>query len=100
MSAMLKSRLWSMGFALALLGLAWWYLKLHPVLGGSIAGVIVLSHLLPAKWDDFGSGVGFAIVACVVYFYFGNQTQALLLGAIGAFYLFSGVRALPRTPQR
>ncbi|MFA6043973.1 MAG: hypothetical protein WC718_03220 [Phycisphaerales bacterium] len=96
MRPMIKARIQSAAIALAVLAFVWWYLGLHPVLGGSIAGVIVLSHLLPAKWDEIGSGVGFAIIAGVVYFYFHQDRVAALLGAVAAFYIFAGVRAFPR----
>ena len=94
MSPLVKSRVTSLVITLALLALAWKLLGLHPVLVGSIAGVIVVGHLLPPKWDEIGSGVGFAVVACVVYFYFGQERVAYLLGAVAAVYLFLGVRAL------
>lgn len=100
MHPMIKARLQSATLSLAVLAFVWWYLGLHPVLGGSIAGVIVLSHLLPAKWDDIGSGIGFAILASVVYFFFHQERVAFLLGAVAAYYIFAGVRAFPRsTPE-
>lgn len=94
MSPLVKSRVSSLVITLALLGAAWYLLGLHPVLVGSIAGVIVVGHLLPPKWDEIGSGVEFAIVAGVVYFYFHQERVAYLLGAVAAVYLFLGVKAM------
>lgn len=76
---------------LAVLGAAWWFLKLDPPLAGAIAGVIVLSVLVPERYDSLVTGVGMLGLAALVYFYYGSRPLAAVMGVVALVMLATGI---------
>lgn len=76
---------------LAVLGAAWWFMKLDPPLVGAIAGVIVLSVLVPERYDSLVTGVGMLGLASLVYFYYGARPLAAVLGVFALVMLATGI---------
>lgn len=76
---------------LAVLGAAWWFLKLDPPLVGALAGVIALSVLVPERFDSLVTGVGMLGLAALVYFYYGARPLAAVLGVFALVMLATGI---------
>ncbi|MDX2131411.1 MAG: hypothetical protein SFY69_05100 [Planctomycetota bacterium] len=92
------SRLATAGVSLALLAVAWYLLGLHPVLGSSVAGVIVVCTLAPPRYADLAAGVSFLALAGVLEFYFGFRVGAIVIALISVVELVRGLTTLRRTP--
>lgn len=83
-------RLASAGIGIAIVAFAWWYMKLHPALGGALLGVVVVSALVPERWGTLTNGVGLLGVAALMHYYFGVTRLAGFIAAIGALMTVVG----------
>lgn len=79
---------------LAVLGAAWWYLKLDNVMAGAIAAVIVISNVLPPRWGNLASGIGMLGLAALAQVHYRQTPVALVLGVFGAVTLLSWFTSL------
>jgi len=98
-AAGIKRRLPTMLISLAILGVAWYLLKLDVVITGAIATVIVVSALVPVRYSNLVSGLGLLAIAGVSYFHYGSQTIATLFGLIGLVEVGMGINDLRRSPR-
>src|SRR4051812_40606318 len=80
-------RIGTIAVGLAILGAAWWYLKLDYVITVVIAALIVVSGALPPLIGAFVSAAGWFVVAAVLYFYYGYRQLPGLIAVLGVIFL-------------
>ena len=83
----LKSRIGIAVVELALVGVAWYVLKLDDLLAGAIAAVIVVSTILPGRWSVLASGLGMIGLAGLAQFHYGHRPLAIVLLVFGVITL-------------
>lgn len=95
-SPKLKSRLGLAAIELALVGVAWYVLKLDDLLAGAIAAVILVSAALPGRWGVLASGLGMIGLAGLAQFHYGHGPLAIVLLVFGLVTLTGWTSKLRR----
>lgn len=67
-------------------------LVLDAPLRWTLVGVIVAAALVPPRFSEIATGVGFLIVGWVGYYHYGNTLVGVLCGVFGAWSLVEGAR--------
>jgi hypothetical protein len=95
----LGSRLGLIVIELALVAAAWWLLHVPLVLAAGLAAVIVVSGLLPDRWNALVTGslmlAGAAVMDSVNLS--GDRRFAMFIGAVGLVFVIVGVLRLRRS---
>lgn len=92
----LRQRLGTIAIELLLLAAVYYFLiRLKPLLLGAIVAVIVVTGLLPGRWGQLASGVGWLGLAALVFFNYGHAPLAIVLALFGIVSLGLGL-ARPR----
>jgi hypothetical protein len=88
----LSSRIGGVAVGLLILGAAWYLVGLHWILVATIAGLIIVTGLLPPLWGNFAGALGWFILAAVVakWFVYGWRIPGLL-ALVGVYYLVTAV---------
>ncbi|GMV24053.1 MAG: hypothetical protein AMXMBFR58_00840 [Phycisphaerae bacterium] len=86
----------AMTVELAIIGAAWYFLKLDAYLVAVLVGLVIASAFVPRRYSALASGLGFLALALFVWLYAGNAVVGGVLGVFGALLVVSGAAALKR----
>ncbi len=82
----LKPRLTNIGINLAIIAALYFVLGLGKVLTLVIAGLVVVSGLIPGRAGEIIGALGWFVVAGVAYFQYGSTRIALVLAICGVIF--------------
>ncbi len=93
----LKRRAPMMLLSLGILGLAWYLLRINEAIVAAIAGLIIISWLVPERFSNLVTGAGMIGLGALLYLRFMGGTQTgLLMGIIGVVFLVMGINDVRR----
>ena len=89
-------RLTTLAVELAIVGAAWWYFGLVLPVGLALCGAVILSGVVPPRYESLASGAGLLGIAALAYFGYHQEKLAAVLGVIGVLMLIRGGLSLKR----
>lgn len=91
------SRVGTIAVELAIVGAAWWYFGLKWPVGAALCAAIVVSGVVPARFESLAYGAGLLGIASLAYFGYGQERLAIVLAVEGVLMLARGALTLRRT---
>ncbi len=93
----LQRRAPMMLLSLGILGVAWYLLRINELIVAAIAGLIIVSWLVPERFSNLVTGLGMIALGTLLYLRFAGGSQTgLLMGIIGVVFLVMGINDVRR----